>query len=58
MNNSQPMDLFQNQIMLCIICHNITTLPKMLAMHTKCRKGLIAYHKSNGITLMKKHVEI
>ncbi len=27
----------------------------MLAMHTKCRKGLIAYHKSNGITMMNKH---
>lgn len=26
-------------------------------MFTKCRKGLIAYHKSNGITSMKKHVE-
>jgi hypothetical protein len=49
------MDLFQNQIMRCIICHNITTLPKMLAMNTKCRKGLIAYHKSNGIMMMNKH---
>jgi len=26
-------------------------------MHTRCRKGSIAYHKSNGITTMKKHVE-
>jgi hypothetical protein len=51
------MDLFQNQIMHCIICHNITTLPKMLAMHTKCRKCLIVYHKFNGIMTMKKHVE-
>ncbi len=27
----------------------------MLAMNTKCRKGLIAYHKSNGIMMMNKH---
>jgi hypothetical protein len=26
-------------------------------MHTKCRKGLTTYHKSNGIIAMKKHVE-
>jgi hypothetical protein len=25
-------------------------------MHIICRKGLIAYHKFNGITTMKKHV--
>jgi hypothetical protein len=29
----------------------------MLAMHTKCRKGLNTYHKFNGIMTMKKHVE-
>jgi len=29
----------------------------MLAMHTKCRKGLITYHKSNGIMMMNKHIE-
>ncbi len=26
-------------------------------MHTRCRKDLIAYHKYNGITIMKKHVD-
>jgi hypothetical protein len=31
--------------------------PKILAMHTRCRKCLIAYHKFNGIMTMKKHVE-
>ncbi len=31
--------------------------PKILTMHTKCRKKLITYHKTNGITAMKKHVE-
>jgi hypothetical protein len=33
------------------------TLPEILAVHTRCRKGLMAYHKFNGITMMKKHVE-
>jgi hypothetical protein len=31
--------------------------PKILAMRTRCRKCLIAYHKFNGIMTMKKHVE-
>jgi hypothetical protein len=26
-------------------------------MHTRCRKGLIAYHKSNGIAAIAKHDE-
>ncbi len=30
---------------------------EVLAMHTMCRKGLIACHKSNGIKIMKKHVD-
>jgi hypothetical protein len=30
---------------------------EVLAMHTRCRKGLIAYHKFNGIMVIKKHVE-
>jgi hypothetical protein len=56
-NDNQPINLFENQIMKCIICHNETTLPKILAICTRCKKGLIAYHKSNGIIAMKKHVE-
>jgi hypothetical protein len=28
---------------------------EIFALHTKLRKGLIAYHKSNGIKTMKKH---
>jgi hypothetical protein len=46
-NNNQPMDLFQNQITRCIICHNNATPPIILAMHIRCRKGVIAYHKFN-----------
>jgi hypothetical protein len=56
-NDNQPINLFKNQIMRCIICHNEITLPKILAMCTRCRKGPIAYHKFNGIIAMKKHVE-
>jgi len=41
----------------CIICHSDTIIPKILAMHTRCNKGLIAYHKSNDITTMRKHIE-
>jgi hypothetical protein len=33
------------------------TLPEVLAMCIKCRKGLLSYHKFNGIMAMKKHVE-
>jgi hypothetical protein len=43
--------------MRCIICHSETTPFEILAMRTRCRKGFIAYHTSNGITTMKKHVE-
>jgi hypothetical protein len=43
--------------MTCIIYHNDTTFLEILAMHTKCGSGLIGYHKNNGITTMKKHVE-
>jgi len=51
------MDLSQNQIMCYIIYHSGTASPEVLAMCTKCKNCLIAYHKSNGIMTMKKHVE-
>jgi hypothetical protein len=51
------MDLFQNQTMHCIIYHNVTAPPKVLAMHIRCKKGLITNHKFNRITTMEKHVE-
>jgi hypothetical protein len=55
-NNNQLVEIFQNQIMKCIICQNDIVPLEILAMHTICRKGLIAYHKFNGIITMKKHV--
>lgn len=48
------MDLDDNQI---LICHHDFIGPKILAVRTKCKKRLIAYHKNNGITTMQKHVE-
>ncbi len=47
-----------NQIMRCIICHNDFIGLKILTMCIKCKKGIIAYHKNNGITSMKKHVNV
>ncbi len=43
--------------MRCFSCHNDVIGLEILAMRTKCRKGLIAYHKSSDITTMKKYVE-
>jgi hypothetical protein len=51
------MDLDHNKIMICAICHHDFIGPEILAMRTRCKKKLIAYHKSNGITTMKKHIE-
>jgi hypothetical protein len=48
------MDLDDNQI---LICHHDFIGPKILAMCIKCKKGLITYHKSIGITTTQKHVE-
>jgi len=52
------MDLSQNQLMKCIVCHNDTIPLEILAMCTRCKKCFIAYHKFNGITTMKNHVKI
>jgi hypothetical protein len=56
-NNNQPMDLDHNQIMRCILCHVDFVDIEILGMHTRCEKWLITYHKTNGITTMKKHVD-
>jgi len=44
--------------MWCIICHSNVVGLEIFALCTKLRKGLIVYHKSNGITSMKKHVDL
>jgi len=51
------MDLFKKQTMHCIIYHNGTIPLEVLAMHIRCKKSLIAYHKSNNIITMEKCVE-
>jgi hypothetical protein len=43
--------------MRCTIYHNNIIALEILSIHIKCRKGLIAYHKSNGITTVQIHVE-
>jgi hypothetical protein len=40
-----------------IVCHVETLGPKMMALCTRCHKGLIAYNKLHGISTFKKHVE-
>jgi hypothetical protein len=52
------MDLSQNQMMKCIICHDDTIPLEILIMCNRSKKCFIAYHKSNGITTMKNHVKI
>jgi hypothetical protein len=43
--------------MRCIVCHNNVVGFEILALHTRLQKGFIAYHKSNDIITMKKHVK-
>lgn len=57
-NNNQSMDLEHNLIMKCILCHNDYVDIKILTMHTKFWKGLIACHKTNGITTMNKRLDV
>jgi hypothetical protein len=43
--------------MWCVVYHRKKIGLEILALCTRCRKGLIAYNKSNGILAMTKHVE-
>jgi hypothetical protein len=54
MNNNKLVCLEYSQVMHCIVCHN--WLQDFSLTHKMC-KGLIVYHKANGISTMKKHVE-
>lgn len=55
---NQPINLAKNQIMKCFICDNELMGSKNLSLCTRWWKGLIIYHKSNGIMAMKKHIEV
>lgn len=57
-NGNLPVDPSDPQVMRCIVCHSSSVGPEILAMRTRCRKGLITYNKANGIAPMKKHVEV
>jgi len=58
LNNNQHVDLIQNQIIQHIIYHNKIVVLQILALHTRCWKGLLAYVESNAIIGMTKHVEL
>jgi hypothetical protein len=57
-NINQHIDFFQNQILRFSIVHSDVVPFETLPMHTRCKKCFITYYKSNGITNMKKHVDI
>jgi hypothetical protein len=43
--------------MRCIICHKDVAPLEILSWHIRWKESYIAYHKINGITIMKKHVD-
>jgi hypothetical protein len=43
--------------MHCIVCHSETMKCEILALATKCHKGVFAYNKTHSISTMMKHVE-
>lgn len=43
--------------MCCIISHNETIGFDIMGLCTNCCKGFITYHKTNDISVMKKHME-
>jgi len=56
-NDNKQVDLNQSQVVQCIVCHRKIVGLEILALCTRCHKGLIAYNKCNGISAMRKHVE-
>jgi hypothetical protein len=44
--------------MQCIVCQSNVVGFEILALRTRLQKGFIVCHKSNGITIMEKHVEL
>jgi hypothetical protein len=56
-NDNKQVDLKQSQVVQSIVCHRQIASPEILALCTRCCKGLIAYNKCNGILAMTKHVE-
>jgi len=54
-NDNTQIDGKVLQVMRCMICHNeyVPFIAK-----TKLKKRIISYFKSNGITTLKKHVDV
>ncbi len=50
--NNQAIGLIQILVMQCIICHIEMVGLEILTLHTRYKKGLIAYYKSNGMIAM------
>jgi len=49
-NDNQPINLFENQITRCIICHSEIIFLEILSMCTRCMKGLIALEEKLSFT--------
>jgi hypothetical protein len=54
-NDNEPMDGKIPQIMRCHLCYKTFVLynPRI-----KLKKGLISYYKTNGISALKKHMNV
>jgi hypothetical protein len=55
-NDNLDIDLVNPQIMCCILCYQNLVIG--INPRTQARKGLISYHKTNGIISLKKHVHV
>ncbi len=55
-NDNIEIDLENTQIMCCILCYQELVIG--INSRTLARKGLISYYKNNGITSLKKHVDV
>ncbi len=54
-NNNKPMDGKIPQIMRCHLCYK---KPMLCNPRIKLRKGLISYYKTNGISTLKKNMDV
>jgi hypothetical protein len=55
-NSNQDFNVEDPQIMRCILCYSIPINASNLK--TQTRKRLISHYKTNGITSLKKHVNL
>jgi hypothetical protein len=55
-NDGKEVEATSHQVMKCILCYyNEVNIPNE---RTKERKRLIAYYKTYGINVLKKHVDV